>query len=84
MYCGTDMPSPEAAPEQREVPDNLDELIRAAMSGQGTAKLKAALLQAREQPLPSAREREPEELVELDSGSLQPLELAPEQKKLFT
>ena len=78
MYCGTDMPSPEAAPEQREVPDNLDELIRAAMSGQGTAKLKAALLQAREQPLPSAREREPEELVELDSGSLQPLELAPE------
>ena len=79
MYCGADMPSPETVPEQREIPDNLDALIRAAMTGQGTEDLKAALLQARgAKPAPPSRGREPDELVDLDTGSLQPLELAPE------
>lgn len=79
MYCGADMPQPEAAPEPREIPANLDALIRAAMSGQGTEDLKAALLQSNgTSPAQTSRDNEPDEIVDLDSGSLQPLELAPE------
>ena len=81
MYCGTEMPAVAVPPEPRALPENLDALIRAAMSGQGTADLKTALLQASDAALPSAVAEdalEPAELVDLDTSSLQPLELVPE------
>ena len=66
MYCGADMPQPEAAPEPREIPANLDALIRAAMSGQGTEDLKAALLQSNgTSPAQTSRDNEPDEIVDL-------------------
>ena len=80
MYCGTEMPAIEVPPEPRALPENLDALIRAAMSGQGTADLKTALLQASDvAPVPSsAANEEVAELIDLDTSSLQPLELVPE------
>jgi hypothetical protein len=83
MYCGTDMPEVAPPPEARELPEGLDALIRAAMGGQGTEGLKAALLRATaEQPRPQPAGEpdidDPAELIDLDTGSLQPLELAPE------
>lgn len=45
IYCGARLPDPAALPSSgRELPDNLDELVRAAMSGQGSVRtLEAAL-----------------------------------------
>lgn len=45
LYCGATMPNPTARPAEpaRRGPDNLDDLVRDAMRGGGTAKLRAAL-----------------------------------------
>ncbi|MFT5679306.1 MAG: hypothetical protein ACI8RZ_000210 [Myxococcota bacterium] len=80
MYCGEGMPQAALAPESRSIPENLDALIRAAMSGQGTEDLKAALIQASAVEPKSAVVEEVDELVELvdlDTSSLQPLDLLP-------
>ena len=83
MYCGTEMPAVAVPSEPRALPENLDALIRAAMSGQGTADLKTALLQVSDE-MPAASPAvieavaEPAELIDLDTSSLQPLELVPE------
>lgn len=55
LYCGAEMPNPTARPvETRKAPDNLDELVREAMRGGGTQKLRAALHGAAGGAAPSA------------------------------
>lgn len=66
LYCGAALPNPTTAPVARErvVPDNLDQLVRDALSGKraGSAQLKAALQAvgpAQVSPPPSAPARPP-------------------------
>jgi hypothetical protein len=62
LYCGAEMPDPAPAPTRpsREVPANLDALIRKAMKDGSTHKLKSALADTGAlesvQPPPAARE----------------------------
>ncbi len=66
LYCGAVMPNPTARPAEpaRRGPDNLDDLVRDAMRGGQTDKLRAALSQARDpdssevpRPEPPAEDR---------------------------
>lgn len=63
LYCGAKMPNPTARPAepQHRAPDNLDELVRDAMRGGGTEKLKAAL--TRPDPPAGDPRRPPEPLA---------------------
>ncbi len=53
LYCGARMPNPVApSPEKPPAPENLDELIRRALTGAGSAGAVRAALSARPAPEP--------------------------------
>lgn len=69
------MPNPTARPvETRKAPDNLDELVREAMRGGGTQKLRAALHSAADVPGPDPAGPPPRNVADHRPGD--PLHLA--------
>lgn len=64
LYCGAAMPNPAPRPAEvrRAAPENLDQLVREAMRGGGTEKLRAALATPPDEP-PGAPDGAPRPVI---------------------
>ena len=78
LYCGATMPTPVAAPPppvSRELPSNLDELVRRALTGGSIEAVKKALLDAPRAPEAAPRAPEAPVPAPLEEASVDPLVL---------